>query len=140
LQALAADSQEVAVTVLMDALQHSQPDGFLRVYADNGRDLIPLLQEAARGGVHPLYVGEILAAIGDQASPKAGRLIESASGLVEALSPRELEVLRLMELGFQPGDRRPAGAAWAPSRLMSIISAGKWGQPTAPRQSFRQEI
>ena len=100
LQALAADTQETALTLLTDALQRSQPDGFVRLYADSGRDLIPLLQEAARHGVHSLYVGEILAAIGNQASPKAGRLIESAAGLVEALSPRELEVLRLMAAGL----------------------------------------
>ena len=99
-QALAEDTQEAGLAALTDALQRSQPEGFLRLYADCGQSLIPLLQEAARGGVHPLYVGEILAAIGDQALPNAGRLVESTPGLVEALSPRELEVLRLMAAGL----------------------------------------
>jgi LuxR family maltose regulon positive regulatory protein len=100
LQALAGETQKAALAFLTDALQRSQPDGFLRIYADSGRELIPLLQEAARCGVQPLYVGEILTVIGDQASPRAGMLIESESGLVEALSPRELEVLRLMAAGL----------------------------------------
>ncbi len=97
LQALAAHSREAALTVLTDALQRSQPDGFLRIYADSGRDLIPLLEEAARRGVHPVYVGQILRAIGDQLTPASG---QSQAGLVEPLSERELEVLRLMAAGL----------------------------------------
>ncbi len=70
LQALAADTQETALAFLTDALQRSQPDGFLRIYADCGRELIPLLEEAARRGVHPLYIGQILQAIGNQFNPR----------------------------------------------------------------------
>lgn len=100
LQALAADSQEAGLALLTDALQRSQPDGYVRSYADTGRGLIPLLQEAARHGVQPIYVGQILKAIGEQATYRGGKLIESAAGLVEPLSERELEVLRLMAAGL----------------------------------------
>ena len=92
--------QGTALAFLTDALRCSQPEGYLRLYIDCGRDLIPLLQEAALRGVQPFYVGQILKAIGDHDNSRVGVVIDSSSRLVEALSPRELEVLRLMAAGL----------------------------------------
>jgi LuxR family maltose regulon positive regulatory protein len=100
LQCLAADSQEAALQVLSDAVQRSQPEGFIRVFADCGWDLIPLLEEVARRGVHPVYVGQILKAIGDQIQQTTRANVKSAAGLIEPLSERELEVLCLMAAGL----------------------------------------
>jgi len=94
LQALAAETKKQGVRILNNAMLLSQPEGFIRTYVDAGSDLIPLLKEAAHQGIMPDYVGQILRAFGDK------RKMESVSPLVEPLSKRELEVLRLVAAGL----------------------------------------
>lgn len=96
LQSLAAETPVGALEFLAEGLALAQPEGFIRTFADAGEPLVPLLQEAARQGVTPDYVGEILAAIG--AAP--GAMPSDASPLVEPLSEREIEVLRLVAAGL----------------------------------------
>ena len=95
LQALAADTSSAALEFLGQALSMAEPQGFIRTFADAGAPLAPLLQEAARRGLYPEYAGQILAAIGEK--PRADA---AASALVEPLSERELEVLRLVAAGL----------------------------------------
>ena len=96
LQSLAAESLEGALEFLGEALRLAQPEGFIRTFADAGEPLAPLLREAALRGILPEYVGQILAAI------KGGqkKVVSQASSLVEPLSERELEVLRLVVAGL----------------------------------------
>jgi LuxR family maltose regulon positive regulatory protein len=94
LQALAAQSPETALYFLTDALAMGQDEGFIRTFADAGEALTPLLQEAALQGISPDYVGEILAAVGER--PKTSM----PSPLLDPLSERELEVLRLVAAGL----------------------------------------
>ena len=94
LQAIAAETLRGGVEILTKALSLSQPEGFVRTYVDAGPDLIPLLKEAAQQGIMPDYIGQILRAFGDK------RKLESVSPLVEPLSERELEVLRLVTAGL----------------------------------------
>ena len=96
LQALAAETQEAALAVLDEALKASQAEGYLRAYVDAGPALIPLLQESARRGVAPEYIGQILNAFGEGRK----KAVAPAMPLVEALSERELEVLRLVAAGL----------------------------------------
>lgn len=101
-QALAADSPAAAVELVCQALRLSHPGGFIRTYLDDGPALIPWLVEAARGGVHPEYVGQILSAF-DAAHPQP--MAPSAGAkLVEPLSERELEVLYLLVAGLSNQD------------------------------------
>jgi len=86
----------MALEYLMDALRLGQPEGFIRTFADAGRQLTPLLQKTAMQGVMPEYVGQILSAIGESQHKVT---LEQAS-LVEPLSERELEVLRLVMAGL----------------------------------------
>jgi LuxR family maltose regulon positive regulatory protein len=58
--------------------------------------LVHYLQEAARRGNQPVYVGEILAAMHE--THQAGTLDQSH--LEEPLSEREIEVLRLVAAGL----------------------------------------
>ena len=95
LQALTVEDQEAAVGILTEALERTHEEGFIRIYADSGRDLSPLLLEAAQRGVYPEYIGQILAGIRDK--PGRETSIESQ---VERLSERELEVLRLVSAGL----------------------------------------
>lgn len=96
LQSLAADTLSLALPFLTDALRMGQPEGFTRSFVDAGRGIIPLLQEAARRGMHPSYAGQILAALGSGHTQVAS----GRAQLVEPLSERELEVLRLVTAGL----------------------------------------
>ncbi len=78
-----------------DAINLAQPEGFIRAFVDAGQPLTPALEEAARQGITPAYVGKILAALG--AGKKTGSPQKS---LVEPLGGREIEVLRLVAAGL----------------------------------------
>ncbi len=71
------------------ALEHAEPEGYVRVFVDEGHPMAALLREATRRGVAPSYVSLLEAAIAS-----AGRTRRQP--LVEPLSDRELEVLRLL--------------------------------------------
>jgi LuxR family transcriptional regulator, maltose regulon positive regulatory protein len=98
-QALAAETQLAAVEFLGQALQLSHPGGFIRTYVEVGTVLIPWLVEAARGGVYPETIGQILAAY-ETAHLKPGSQTPSGVALPEPLSAREIEVLRLLAAGL----------------------------------------
>jgi LuxR family maltose regulon positive regulatory protein len=94
-QALAAENLERAVHFLEEALPLARPEGFMRTFVDLGAEFVPYLKEAARCGVEPAYMREILSAI----QGKQGDQIP-VSRLAEPLSERELEVLRLVVAGL----------------------------------------
>jgi len=98
-QALAAETQLAAVEFLSQALQLSHPGGFIRTYVDAGTALIPWLVEAARRGVYPETIRQILAAY-ETAHLKPGSQTFSGAALPEPLSAREMEVLRLLAAGL----------------------------------------
>lgn len=94
-QALTAENSSTAICFLGEALQLAQPEGMMRTFIDVGVDLIPQLQEAARQGIEPAYVREILSALQSEQD------IETLfSALAEPLSDREVEVLRLIVAGL----------------------------------------
>jgi LuxR family maltose regulon positive regulatory protein len=96
LQVLTAPDSDASLNYLVEALNLAVAGDFVRVFADVGEQLVPLLREAALQGVSPQYVGRILAAIGEQ--PEHTK--PDQSGLLEPLSERELEVLRLVAAGL----------------------------------------
>jgi LuxR family maltose regulon positive regulatory protein len=81
----------------------------IRLFVDEGKPMAQLLSAAAAQGISPDYVRRLLAAF--EADPTGGRRTSSAPStpsLVEPLSPRELEVLRLVAQGLsnqQIGER-----------------------------------
>ncbi|MEA3441400.1 MAG: LuxR C-terminal-related transcriptional regulator [Chloroflexota bacterium] len=96
MRSLAAGLEGDALSTLIPALKQAQPEGYIRSFADLGRSLIPLLHEAARRGVTPAYVGKILAAM--ETKPKERGVGKPA--LIEPLSEREMEVMRLVAAGL----------------------------------------
>jgi len=96
LQSALAEKQEEALEFLIEALKRAKDGGFIRLFVEAGEKLIPLLREAARRGVSPDYIGRILAAMADQAD--VTRTVPGS--LIEPLSERELEVLRLVTAGL----------------------------------------
>jgi LuxR family maltose regulon positive regulatory protein len=95
---------EAAQSELERALSLAEPHGFVRVFVDRGSALAEPLEAAAAGGIAPAYVRRLLTAlqketIGDQQRPTtiAPPVVRRPpSPLIEPLSERELEVLRLL--------------------------------------------
>ena len=80
---------------LSKALTLAEPEGYVRTFIDEGEAIRPLLVRAARRGVVPAYVRELLGALdrvgeGRPAQPSAFQ------PLIEPLSPREMDVLFLL--------------------------------------------
>ncbi len=96
LQSLAARNMDEAMQFLSEALRTGKPEGFVRSFVDAGAELIPLLQAAIQRGVEPEYAGRILSASGAVHHEE----IQAQAGLVEPLSKREIEVLRLVTAGL----------------------------------------
>jgi LuxR family maltose regulon positive regulatory protein len=97
----ASGDKEKAVELLGKVLAQAEPNGFIRLFVDEGKPMAELLSAAAARGIRPDYINKLLAAF--QAEAKEERPEPSApssSSLVEPLSPRELEVLRLIALGL----------------------------------------
>ncbi|MCL4562070.1 MAG: LuxR C-terminal-related transcriptional regulator [Chloroflexi bacterium] len=100
-QALAHDAQgnrSQALATLEYALVLAEPEGFVRIFVDEGEAMRLLIEKQLRNRNHPLsgYADKILAAfIQPGAAPKSA-IIHQKSGMIEPLSARELEVLKLL--------------------------------------------
>jgi LuxR family maltose regulon positive regulatory protein len=92
LQALAAPTPQGALATLVEALAAAEPEGYVRTFVDLGEPMSALLREAASQGIAPGYVGKLLAAFDLPVTARSP--VEQP--LVDPLSDRELEVLRLL--------------------------------------------
>jgi LuxR family maltose regulon positive regulatory protein len=100
--ALAAGGDQAgAMAALADTLTLAAPQGYVRVFADEGQPMRALLgrlvaakraEQPVAGSVPLGYLGRLLRAFERGAAPVV-------PGLIEPLSPRELEVLRLLAAG-----------------------------------------
>jgi ATP/maltotriose-dependent transcriptional regulator MalT len=83
------------------ALSLAAPEGYVRVFLDEGEAMRLLLQRMkAEGGRLKGYVNKLLAAFADLPAGKDLASSASAQPLVEPLTERELQVLRLMAEGL----------------------------------------
>jgi len=80
-----------AVGFLDRAVTLAEPEGYVRVFVDEGPPMTSLLRAAAKQGTRPDYVRRLLAAASGIEHP--GR---TEQALIEPLSERELDVLRLL--------------------------------------------
>ena len=94
LQALAHQARgdiPAALAALQRALTLAEPEGYVRVFVDEGPPMASLLRAAAKQGIARDYVRRLLA---------AGTATEDTSpikqALIDPLSERELDVLRLL--------------------------------------------
>jgi LuxR family maltose regulon positive regulatory protein len=111
-QALAHEAQgnrPQALAALDRALTLAEPEGYVRVFVDEGEmmrlliaDFGVLIEKQAHGQDHKLlgYVDKLLTAFPQSATVPQSEIRNLKSKMVEPLSPRELEVLRLIEQGF----------------------------------------
>ncbi len=93
LQALAQaqrNDRAPALEALARALALAEPEGYVRIFVDEGRPIAVLLDAASARGIAPAYVRRLLEAFGAPTRPS------TSEGLIEPLSERELDVLRLL--------------------------------------------
>jgi LuxR family maltose regulon positive regulatory protein len=101
LQALAHQASgnvDEALRILGEALALAEPNGFVRTFIDEGSPMADLLAEAVARGIVPGYATALREAFREPSpvpdtSPPGG-------SLVEALTRRELEVLKLVAQGL----------------------------------------
>jgi LuxR family maltose regulon positive regulatory protein len=96
LQSLAAQNTDEAMQYLSDALYRGEVENFICSFIDAGQDVMPLLREAAKRGIRREYANRILAEAGDKVRSTG----TDAGYPIEALSEREVEVLRLVTAGM----------------------------------------
>jgi LuxR family maltose regulon positive regulatory protein len=112
LQALALQArgeQGQAVHLLCDVLAQAEPGGFVRTFVDEGLPMAHLLTAAATHRRLPDYIDMLLAAFDVEQSQREAAaslspgsprsLVAPAQPLLESLSHREVEVLRLVAQG-----------------------------------------
>jgi LuxR family maltose regulon positive regulatory protein len=100
LQALVfqADRDDVqALATLGEALSLAEPEGYIRLFVDEGPAMADLLRQADAQGLFPQYIPKLLAAF---ASPAAPISTSTFMPLLDPLSERELEILRLTASGM----------------------------------------
>ena len=90
-QALAADTVDSAVELVAEVLAMAEPEGYIRIFVDEGKLLAPLLRKAISQGIKPEYAAKLLAII---EAEKRRKPKTKAGGAL--LSERELEILRLL--------------------------------------------
>jgi LuxR family maltose regulon positive regulatory protein len=96
LQALAAGNEPEALGFLGEALRWAEPQGFIRVFLEQGVSLTPLLQQARLENITPEYADRLLATF------STGGAAASSGGKGKGkriLSDREVELLRLIAAG-----------------------------------------
>jgi len=112
LQALAYHTQgnlPAALLPLQRALALAEPQGYVRMFLDEGSNMMQLLREASAREIMPDYIDKLLAAFEDEkrssedspdlppALPEGHRDGES---LIDPLSQRELKILQLIAQGL----------------------------------------
>ncbi len=102
----AGGAREESRDALGHAVELAQPDGWIRIFVDAAPVLSDLLLELATRQPQSTYLSELLTAVtpvgrpaahtDDEVDPRTTPAPEAELRLVEALSDRELEVLRLL--------------------------------------------
>jgi LuxR family maltose regulon positive regulatory protein len=101
LQALAFKVQgnvSQALASMERALALAEPEGYVRIFVDEGEPMRLLIEKQARNRDHPLtgYADKLLAAFTQPVASLISATIHQKSDMIEPLSNRELEVLKLL--------------------------------------------
>jgi LuxR family maltose regulon positive regulatory protein len=100
LKAMATQAQgdESRATELLErALALAEPEGYVRLFLDEGEPMRRLLQHAITEGAAQEYAGRLLAAFPASAAAATG-------GLLEPLNDREVAIVRFMSAGLSNSD------------------------------------
>jgi len=95
--AFSAKDSAKALAALEQALTLAEPEGYLRLFVDEGKPMAELLSKVKSGNLQP-YANKILASLTPQQNLPPSTF--SLQPLIDPLSERELEVLRLIAQGL----------------------------------------
>ena len=100
-QALAHEAQgnrPQALAALKRALSLAEPEGYVRIFVDEGEAMRVLIEKQSRNRDYPLsgYADKLLAAFTQPVAAPKSSIIHQKSDMIEPLSERELEVLKLL--------------------------------------------
>jgi LuxR family maltose regulon positive regulatory protein len=104
LQALAHGAQgrvDAGLDPLERALTRAEPEGYVRTFVDEGEPMRDLLRRAVAAGISSAYARRLLSAFEERTH--AGFVPQTAAGvgLVEPLTAREVEIVRLVAAGLR---------------------------------------
>jgi LuxR family maltose regulon positive regulatory protein len=95
-----------ALTVLKRALSLAEPEGYIHIFVGEGPSMVALLRDAIKHGISPTFVNQLLERsegretftrhLTESALQKISEAYPVKTLLVEPLSERELDVLRLL--------------------------------------------
>ena len=90
--------KDKAVQLLSDALALAEPGGYVRIFVDEGEAMRLLIEEQSHNRDHPLsaYISKLLVAFTQPVAAPKSAIIHQKSDMLEPLSKRELEVLKLL--------------------------------------------
>ena len=95
--ALSAQGDTIeALAALGRALPRAEPEGYIRLFLDEGVPMIALLRQAHARGLIPGYVASLLEASGEPRTMNSSFHTSNPGSLIEPLTPREREVLQLL--------------------------------------------
>ena len=102
LQALAHEARgdiPPALEPLERSLTLAEPEGYVRIFVDEGEPMRNLLRHATAGGVAGSYTRRLLSAFDEPDQPAV--TAAHAADLAEPLTAREVEILRLIATGMR---------------------------------------
>ena len=89
-----------ATSAMERALKLAEPEGYVRTFVDEGESMGALLRRAAAKGTAVDYVSMLLATLEAESNGEL-QAPQGVEPLIEPLTNRELEVLRLMAVGLK---------------------------------------
>jgi LuxR family maltose regulon positive regulatory protein len=99
LRALAFDARgnrTESLAALSRALTLAEPEGYIRLFLDEGVPMVTLLRHAYEHTMAPAYVATLLEAAGEPITVDSSHPSSHSSPLIEPLTMREREVLQLL--------------------------------------------
>jgi LuxR family maltose regulon positive regulatory protein len=104
LQALAHRARgriDTGLDPLERALTLAEPEGYVRMFVDEGEPMRDLLRHAVGAGISSAYARRLLSAFEERTHSGSAQHTAAGAGLVEPLTARELEIMRLVAVGMR---------------------------------------
>ena len=104
LQALAHQAQAnipSALDPLERVLTLAEPEDYVRIFVDEGEPMRNLLRHAATARIGGSYTRRLLSALNEPVRPTSTPAQTAAGELIESLTSREVEILRLIATGMR---------------------------------------
>jgi LuxR family maltose regulon positive regulatory protein len=95
----AQGERNAAFSTLERGLSLAEPEGYVRLFVDEGAPMLVLLRQAWARGIRPQYVATLLAATDSPGKGAAARPSSPPTQLLDPLTEREREVLQLLAEG-----------------------------------------